>query len=330
MTQVHRSTGRFGLGLGLAATTTVLWATLPIALKVVLLKLDSASIIAVRFAISAAILAVALGASGKLPRFADLNGRRWILLVVATVFLAANYHAYMLGLDWTTAANAQVLIQLAPLLFALGGIFAFGEYFNRVQWFGLIVLAVGLALFSWDQLSAFIDELDRYLAGSAMIVVAAVTWAVYGMAQKQLLLWWPSPSIMLCLYAGCALLFAPWTDVVAVARLDPMTLATLLYCSLNTLVAYGCFAESLAHWEASRVSAVLALTPLTTLVLVWVTSQVAPAWIEPERLGWSSLAGAGLVVVGSVLVSLGQRSGHASSAPDSSKLLSESPSSHRD
>lgn len=311
MTQLHRSTGRFGLGLGLAVTTTILWATLPIALKVVLLELDSASIITVRFAISAVILAAALRASGRLPRFADLAERRWVLLAVATVFLAANYYAYMAGLDWTTAANAQVLIQLAPLLLALGGIFVFGEHFNRVQWSGFAVLAGGLLLFSWDQIGAFVDDLERYLTGSAMIVVAAATWAVYGMAQKQLLLWWPSPSIMLCLYSGCALLYAPWTDFAAVARLDPATAAALVYCALNTLVAYGAFAESLAHWEASRVSAVLALTPLATLGFVWLTSHVAPSWIQPERLGWASFAGAGLVVVGSMLVSLGQRTTHA-------------------
>lgn len=305
--QLHRSTGNFRRGLALATTTMLLWAMLPIALKVALVRLDAVTIIAVRFAFSAACLGALLHARGALPRFADLHGRRWLLLLVATLFLAANYLFYMMSLDRTTPANAQVIIQLAPLLLAVGGIFVFREPFNRVQWFGLAVLAGGMVAFSWDQVQAFVDTLDRYVAGTLMMVVAALTWAVYGLAQKQLLLWWPSQAIMLCLYAGCGLLFAPWADVAALARLDAATALVLLFCALNTLVAYGCFAEALAHWEASRVSAVLALTPLSTLVLVSLAARLAPGWLAPERLGWVSFAGAGLVVAGSMLVSLGQR-----------------------
>ena len=305
--QLHRSSGNFWLGFGLAMTTMVLWAMLPIALKLVLVRLDSATIIAVRFFISSLLLVGLLHVRSRLPRFSDLGGRRWVLLVVATVFLAANYYFYMLGLDWTTPANAQVLIQLAPLLLAVGGIFVFREPFNRLQWLGLAVLFAGMLAFSWGQVRAFVDALDRYLVGSAMMVLAAVTWAIYGMAQKQLLLWWPSQSIMLCLYLGCALLFAPWSDFAAVLHLDAFTAAMLGFCALNTFVAYGCFAEALAHWEASRVSAVLALTPLTTLFFVWLLARLVPGWLEAERLGSLSFGGAGMVVAGSMLVSLGQR-----------------------
>lgn len=305
--QLHRSSGNFRLGFGLAMTTMVLWAMLPIALKIVLQRLDSPTIIATRFAVSSVLLAALLKAQGKLPQFGLLKERRWLLLVVATLFLAANYYFYMAGLDWTTPANAQVLIQLAPLLLAVGGIVVFREPFNALQWFGLAVLVAGMLAFSSDQVAAFLDTLDRFLLGSAMMGIAAVTWAVYGLAQKQLLVWWPSQSIMLCLYVGCTLLFAPWCDLGAVLQLDAVSAAVLLFCCLNTFVAYGSFAEALAHWEASRVSAVLALTPITTLFLVRVVAQVMPGWLAAEHLGWLSFAGAGLVVVGSMLVSLGQR-----------------------
>ncbi len=305
--QLHRSTGNFWLGFVLATTTMLLWASLPIALKLLLTHLDPTSIIAARFVIASLLLGIALRARGRQPRLRDLRGGRWVLLVVATVFLAGNYLFYMLGLDRTTAANAQVLIQLAPLLLALGGIFVFREHFVRLQWLGFAVLVAGLVMFSWDQVRAFVDSFDRYVSGSAMMVAAAFTWAVYGLAQKQLLAWWPSQSIMLCVYAGCALLFLPWSDAGAMARLDAAGLGLLLYAALNTLVAYGCFSEALAHWEASRVAAVLALTPLTTLVLVVTLERWAPAWVEAERLGGLSLAGAGLVVAGSILVALGQR-----------------------
>jgi drug/metabolite transporter (DMT)-like permease len=81
----------------------------------------------------------------------------------------------------------------------------------------------------------------------------------------------------------------------------------LLFCGLNTLVAYGAFAEALEHWEASRVSAILTLTPAFTLASVWAASQVWPTLLAPERLSLGGLAGTLLVVGGSLALALARR-----------------------
>ena len=71
----------------------------------------------------------------------------------------------------------------------------------------------------------------------------------------------------------------------------------MIFCGFNTLIAYGCFAEALAHLEASRVSAVIALTPLLTVLIV----QLIPIeGIVAEPIGALSLLGALMVVCGSV------------------------------
>ncbi|MDB9824440.1 EamA/RhaT family transporter, partial [bacterium] len=70
------------------------------------------------------------------------------------------------------------------------------------------------------------------------------------------------------------------------------------FCGLNTLVAYGCFSEALAHIEASRVSAVIAMTPLVTLLSV----QLIPMeGIVPESLQTITILGAIFVVIGSIM-----------------------------
>jgi drug/metabolite transporter (DMT)-like permease len=81
--------------------------------------------------------------------------------------------------------------------------------------------------------------------------------------------------------------------------------ALLGFAALNTLVAYGAFAESLAHWEASRVGAVLALSPLATLALAALVPFPWPGPTPPAGLGAASWLGALLVVAGSALASLG-------------------------
>ena len=81
----------------------------------------------------------------------------------------------------------------------------------------------------------------------------------------------------------------------------------LLFCAANTLVGYGAFAAALEHWEASRVSAVLSLTPLATLGFASLARIWVPESVPMEHLSAMSFAGAGLVVLGSLTTSLGGR-----------------------
>lgn len=306
--ELHRPSGRRALGFALASTTMLLWGVLPLVLRRVLRDVDAASLTGFRFATSALALGALLAASGGLPALGSLPRSGARLLIVATLGLAANYIGFLLGLDHTSPANAQVLIQLGPLLLALGGLVVFRERFAPAQWFGFAVLVIGLGAFFASQLAALGHESNRYLAGVAWLGFAALTWAIYGLAQKQLLQALSSQGVMLCIYVGCALCFAPWAKLASFAALTPWTWALLAFCSANTLVAYGAFAAALQHWEASRVSAVLALTPLATLAFSVAAARLAPAQIATEQLSATSWAGAALVVAGSLLTALGRSS----------------------
>ena len=301
---LHRPSGNRSLGFSLAALTMLLWGVLPLALKVVLDSLDAVTITWFRFGASSLLLGAWLAWRGRLPRLGGLAATGRVLLVVATLGLAVNYLTYLVGLDLTSAANAQVLIQLAPLLLALGGLIVFRERFTPFQWLGFAILVAGLGIFFAGQLLALARDLDRYLRGVALLVLAAVTWAVYGLAQKQLLHSLSSQAVMLCIYVGCFLCFSAGAKPAALGALDGAALAALLFCAVNTLLAYGAFAAALEHWEASRVSAVLSLTPLATLSYAWLGGIWLPDWVQAESVSPWSLSGAFAVVGGSLLISL--------------------------
>lgn len=281
----------------------VSWGILPVALTGILAHLDALTITGVRFFVSALVLGAALGVGRSRPRLGGLGATSLGLLAVATLFLAVNYLGYILGLQYTTPADAQVLIQAAPLLLALAGVLIFGEPFSRLQWIGFAALVAGIAIFSAGRLSTALG--DRHLLGNGMIALAAVTWAIYGIAQKQLLRVLPSAHIMVFIYVGCALLFLPLADLGSLASLDAVGWALLLFCALNTVVAYGSFAEALQHWEASRVSAVLAVVPLATLAFQRACVWIWPGFDPGPPLDAIAILGAGTVVVGSLLTSLG-------------------------
>jgi drug/metabolite transporter (DMT)-like permease len=80
------------------------------------------------------------------------------------------------------------------------------------------------------------------------------------------------------------------------------------YCALNTLIAYGAFAEALNHWEASRVSTVLALTPLGTLACGMLLALMLPGFPPPDDIDRVSIVGASMVVAGSMTTSMAGRS----------------------
>ena len=303
----HQASGRSGLGFALAFSTMALWAVLPLTLQVVLEQLDPVTITGVRFLGAALCLALFLGARGALPdlRALSRNGRR--LLAIATAFLAINYLAFLVGLDWTSAAHAQVMIQLGPILLALGGIFVFGERFLPAQWAGMAILVVGLGVFFHGQWREPPSQAVSMLGGSFAMLLAATTWAFYGLAQKQLLQHLSSQSIMVCIYAACAVIFALGSSPRALLEIDALTWGFLLFTSANTLLGYGTFSAALEHWEASRVSAVLALTPLGTLASSVAASTLWPGVFQVEEIGTVALLGACAVVIGSLVVSLGDR-----------------------
>lgn len=301
---MHISSGRWLHGLLLSLLTTVLWGVLPILLKQILQAMDPVTVTWYRLLSSGLILLVWLGASRRLPSLRSLQGNgRW-LLVLAVFGLTANYVLYLFGLERLSAGTTQLLIQTAPVMLLLASLLVFRESFSRGQLFGLLVLLAGFGLFFNQRLGELFGSLGNYTLGVLIVLAAALVWVFYGLAQKQLLTVWNSAQIMMAIYLACAALITPWAHPQQLFALSSLQLWLLLGCCLNTLVAYGAFAEALAHWEASRVSAALALTPLVTLLAVAVAAGLWPAQVQAEELNALAYAGALLVACGAALAAL--------------------------
>jgi drug/metabolite transporter (DMT)-like permease len=304
--KISSSPQTWRVGFSLSLITMFLWGVLPLGLKLALQALDVFTLTWIRFVFAAILMSLYLGWQDQFPSWETLKGHTLRDLAIASVFLALNYFLFLQGLSMTTASNAEVLIQLAPALLGLGGIFVFNEHYTRKQWFGFGLLGVGLILFFQDQLQTLLNHLDRYLLGSLIIIAAAIAWTIYALIQKQILKTLSSPQTMLLLYAGCAILFTPFIRIQPLFSLSDWNWLIVLFCGLNTLIAYGAFGEAMMHWEASRISAVLALSPIVTLIGVDLVHHLWPTSFLPEPitpLGW---LGAIAVVMGSWLTALGR------------------------
>ncbi|WP_251357983.1 DMT family transporter [Kangiella sp. TOML190] len=304
---MHTVSGRWKLGLALSLITALLWGLLPIALKGLLLQMDAVTVTWYRFLSAALIVFIFLFSRKRLPNWRKLKGSVGLLMLIAILGLGANYVFYLFGVELITPSSAQVMIQTAPMLMLIGSLIIFKEQFNRWQWLGFITFVLGLMLFFNLRFGEIFAELGSYSLGLLWIFAAAVVWAAYALAQKQLLNDFSSNQIMFVIYLACVPLLAPWTEASQITSLNGLGWFLLIFCCLNTLVAYGAFAEALAHWEASRVSAVLAITPLLTILFMKLLALVYPDYLASEPLNALSLIGAAMVVFGSAITALAGR-----------------------
>ncbi len=291
-------TANWKLGLGFSLITVVMWGLLPLALKVILEVMDPLTNTWYRLSISATIALLWYGHRRGAALKNLVVSKSWPITVVAVAGLLCNYLLYIWGLDHINPGAAQILIQLGPLLLLIGSVVIFKEEFSALQWLGVATLIVGMLLFFHQRLNNLILTSDTYLAGIGLIIAAAVTWAIYGLAQKQLVLEHNAKDILFLVCLCGTLLLWPLAEPQQIRAMNPTELALLLFCGLNTIVAYGSFGLAMSYWQASRVSAVLTIAPLLTLLCIYGLNHWQLADIPAEPMDWLSSLGALLVVGG--------------------------------
>ena len=251
---VHHLSGRWKLGLTLAVLTALAWGLLPIALAMTLSTLDAYTVTWFRFVTAALVLGGILAALGKLPPLAAIR-RQGGMLLVALGGLVGNFVLYVVALTHASPTINQVVTQLSPLLLMLGGMAFFHERFTARQWVGFALLLVGLPLFFNRRLPELLTLHSGLGLGVGLLVLASIIWSVYGLAQKFMQRQMQGQQILFLLYAGSAIVLTPLAHPSSILNLDTLQWWMLAFCCANTVLAYGAFAESLRHWEASRVGA---------------------------------------------------------------------------
>lgn len=296
------------LGLGFSLITAIMWGLLPLVLKSVLVQMDPLTINWYRFSGSALIALMWYGHRSGPALKRLLSGRLWPFTLITIAGLLGNYQLYIAGLAHITPSAAQIMIQLAPLLLLLGSVVIFKERFAVKQWLGVAGFSIGMLLFFHLRLRNVVSTDDSYLWGIALITGAAICWTTYGLAQKQLLSNESSNDILLLIYLAGTICFLPFAHPASITALDPTGLALLVFVSLNTVVAYGSFGYAMTYWQVSRVSAIITITPLLTLLFSQILELWQPDYINTEPLDWLSWCGALMVVAGSFATALAKSS----------------------
>lgn len=294
-------------GFFLSLLTAFMWGVLPVVFVVLLDDLDVLTLTWVRFAAATLVVFLFLGQRSRLPQLAALPWRARGLLLAAIIFLLANFLWYLKGLDLLNPESTQVLIQLAPFILMFGSVLLYGERLGKVEWGGALLLVTGLLLFFNERLTGLFRAYDASALGIVFMLLASLSWGIYGLLQKALLRSMGSVQLTLLIYAGGTVALVWFISPAALLQLSGMQVWALLFCCVNMVVGYGAFTEALHVWQAAKVSAVIALAPVFTIICMQFAVWLWPAlFVSSELNGWS-YCGAVLVVAGSMVAALGRQ-----------------------
>lgn len=289
-------------GILFVSTTALCWGVLAIILKFTSYHLDSISIVWMRFVV--AFIALSLWTSFSRPqRFQIFYKIPW-QAPACGLLLGLNYWGFMKGVELTTPGNTQIIIQIGPILFALIGIFYFKEQLSKKQIFGFLLASLGFSLFFKDQISQFFNLQDQYIEGNLFILFAAIAWAIYSLLHKSLSKTYAPQQINLWVYFLPILIFSPFVNYSLLLQSDFKMWCILIFLGLNTLIAYGCLAESFKYLSTSKVSMIITLNPLLTLFIMFVLERFQIQFVEYEKISTLGFVGAVLVLFGALFVIL--------------------------
>lgn len=287
-------------GVLLAMTTAFLWGFLAIALKVASTMVDSYTIVWFRFTI--AFLALFSFFLFRKREMLRILIKPPFILVVAALALGWNYLGFMQGVSYTSPGNAQVIIQLGPVLLALAGIIIYKEKLSRRQIIGFVVASVGFLLFYRQQLITMLGKEADFNTGVLWIVSGAFAWSIYAVFQKKLVQTHDAQAMNMFIYGLPALLFMPAAKFDHLATLTPGWWFLLIFLAANTLIAYGTLGAAFKYIEANKISIIVAMNPIITFITMAILSEQHVSWIPPENISPQGYLAAILVLTGAVLV----------------------------
>lgn len=294
------------IGFLLAFTAAVMWSLLPIILQPVLTAMNAQTIVWFRFMIAAIGLFCLLALSKKLPKITALGARYRKFVLLGIIGLAANFYLFNLSLKYIPATASQIISPLSSFAMLFSGILLFKERFGLHQKVGLILLLIGLPLFFNDRFADF-AAMNQFSIGILIGISASLIWVGYGIAQKMLLTKFSSQQILLMIYFGCGILFTPFAEFSQVNNLSPFTWGCLIFCCLNTLIAYGSYAEALNRWEVSKVSMVMPMIPILTIIFTQLAHWLDEQHFAAPNLNSLSYLGAIFVVCGALSAAAGHK-----------------------
>jgi drug/metabolite transporter (DMT)-like permease len=191
------------------------------------------------------------------------------------------------------AGVIALVVGLQPIVTAFAAAPLLGERTSRVQWLGLVLGFGGVLLVMWEKLG--LQELNAVSIAAALIALASITaGTIY---QKRYCPSFDLRAGSIIQFAAALLVLLPLaiaTETMAVSWSAEFVFALAWLVLVLSIGAISLLFHLIEHGEATRVSSLFYLTPLTTAAMAWA--------IFGETLNAVALTGMVIGIAGVALV----------------------------
>ena len=270
----------------------VFWGLSFVATKVALETIPTFTLVFFRFGLAGCLFLGVSAARGGLPR---LTRRAHIKLFVMALFEPGLYFVFeTVGLQYTTAPKASLIIATVPVAVLIFARVLIGERIRMSSIFGILASLVGIGvLIAGDP--KFHWALGGHLTGDLLIIGAVITAALYMVGARDLGREYSAWTITCFQILYGALFYAPmffvessglhWGDVTLSS-----ILAAVYLTVFATVAAFLCYNFGLTRIPASRAAVFINGIPVVTTLAAWA--------VLGERLTALQALGGALVLFG--------------------------------
>jgi drug/metabolite transporter (DMT)-like permease len=202
----------------------------------------------------------------RIRNSSEVRSRSILFPILAGIFTACDLALWTSSLSYTTAANATLLGNTAPLWVALGTWLILKQKLTRAFWRGLTITLIGAALIMGTD---FILH-PRFGVGDVMATLTGLFYGGYYLITERSRahfdsvthIWFVGIGASLALFIINSILQNPFTGY------DRSTwLVFLSSAVVSQLIGYMALAYALGHLPASIVAPTMVLQPVVTAIL---------------------------------------------------------------
>ncbi len=273
----------------------VVFGTFHVVGKAVLGEMPPLVLAAVRVGVAAPLLALY---AWRHDRFVPRGRELLHLAVLGALGVLANQVLFVVGLQYTTATNAAILMVSVPVFTVAVAALLRVERIGPRRLLGIALAVAGAAVLLDPRRLAFGRA---SLAGNALILTNALAYSFFLVLQRPVLHRVPWRTVIagsfvfggagVLVVAGPALAALPGVHIAPIAWLGALYIALI-----PTAAAYAANTWAVRRSSPALVAVYNTMQPLVAAVLA--------AIFLGERFGWAEAAGFGLIAAGLLRVSL--------------------------
>ncbi|MBP7294945.1 MAG: EamA family transporter [Acidobacteria bacterium] len=290
------------LEIGIFLLLCLFWGTTWLAIKLSLATIPPVFGVAIRFAVSAALLLVLARLRGEaIPRDRSTH---LSIAVVGIFSFCASYLLVYIGEQWISSGLTAIVFATFPFYIALLAHFGLpDERLGALKLLGVGLGFVGIFVLFRQELGAGESPL-----GVLMILGASLASAVSNIVGKRLLL---RNTVPLVMFNGLSMLYGNllvWIIWLLAERRTPSVwtaagvLATLYLVVFGTVISFIAYYWLLKRVDTTRVAMMTFITPIVAMIAGWIFLR--------EAVSPSLLAGSALILLGVFCTWAGSRRPH--------------------